>query len=191
LRSNDVSDNLYEVARLFGSLGMILGTFLTLFLTTSVAWETINLRPIGFGLLLTYFFQSFTMLLFDSRLCETNGCRVGAGCLMSIGSACFWLGSCLATAAMEAYKIRATRQRQRRARRLFKRAAREARKKSRQKLDRHNRKESIDTFKTSSTSSLGAVSAATPEELGSVVEIPSIDRSNFDSGNNEEGQYEV
>jgi hypothetical protein len=191
LGSTDVSDNLYDVARLFGSLGMVLGTFLTLFLTTSVVWESINLRPIGFGLLLTYCFQSFTMLLFDSQVCETNRCKVGAGCLLSIASACFWLGSCVAAAAMEAHKIRATRRRQRRARRMFKRAAREARKKSRQKLDRHNRKESIHTFKTSSTSSLGAGSGLGPDELRSVVEIPSIKTSDFDKENFEKCRYEV
>jgi hypothetical protein len=188
MRSTDVSDTVYEVARLFGSLAMVLGTFLTFFLTASVVWETINIRPIGFSLLLTYFFQSFTMLMFDSRVCATNHCSVGAGCCLSIASAFCWFGSCIATATMEAFKIRATR---RRARRRFKRALRDARKKAREKLHPKDRKESIDTFKTSSTSSMEATSVEAPDELGSVVEISSIESSDFENDNRAHGRYEV
>jgi uncharacterized RDD family membrane protein YckC len=188
LRSSDVSDNIYDVARLFGSLSTILGPFLTLFLTTSVVWETINLRPIGFGLLLAYFFQSFTMLLFDSDICQESHCSVGAGCLLSIGAALCWLGSCLATAAMEAHKIRATRARQKQLKRRVKRALRKAQKQmqTKEKQLLKERKDSLDTYKTTSSSSSEV--SAEDLEVGSIVEIPSIETTDFEATR---GRYEV
>lgn len=149
LGPTDVNDNMYEIARLFGSLSMLLGTFLTLFLSSSAFWESINLRPIGLGLLVTYFCQSFTMLFFDAQVCKENDCRVGAGSYLSIGAAICWVAACITTATMESFKLRATRERRRQARRRYRRALREARK---QKA-LQDQKDSFETQQTSSTSS--------------------------------------
>jgi hypothetical protein len=188
LRSSDVSDNVYDAARLLGSLSTILGSFLTFFLSTSVVWETINLRPIGFGLLLTYFFQSFTMLLFDSDVCQEGQCSVGSGCLLSIGAALCWLGSCLATAAMEAHKIRATRARQRQLKRRVKCALRKAQKQmqNKEKQIMKERKDSLDTYNTNSSSSSDM--SAEDLEVGNIIEVPSIETSDFEATR---GPYEV
>jgi len=90
LQNDEIDDTMYEVAGLFGSSSVVFGAFFTILLSTSTFWETIDLRPIGFGLLITYFLQSFTMLFFDADFCRDYTCKVGSGCILSIFSSVCW-----------------------------------------------------------------------------------------------------
>lgn len=118
----EVADRMFELATLFAGLAVGLGTFVTIFVVTSMFWETIDLRPVGVGLLATYFFQSFTMLIFDSEVCKSNKCSIGVGCVYCILSSLCWLSACIATAKMEAFKMLVTRKRRRRSERRAKKA---------------------------------------------------------------------
>jgi len=150
LGSDDIDDSMYQLARLFGSGSPIFGGFFAIFVTTAVFWETIDLRPIGFGLLLTYFLQSFTMLFFDSDICDRKKCSVGPGCYLCIFASFCWVTACIATAKMEGIKQRLTRRRLRRAKRRAKKALRAA---ERKKAVEFKRKQSTITDKTTTTSS--------------------------------------
>ena len=108
LTSDDVHDDvLYQLSRSMAFLAMLLGGFLTACITLSVFWKTINLRPIGAGLLVAYFMQSFTFLIFDSNLCKDNsGCVMSAGGTYSALASVCWILACAASARMEKKKIR-------------------------------------------------------------------------------------
>ncbi|GAX12693.1 hypothetical protein FisN_15Hh169 [Fistulifera solaris] len=114
--SEDVRDNKFGMARLFLMLGTVFGVFFSLILSTSVYWESINLRPVAAGFLFSYFFQSLSMLFFDTGVCTTNKCRVDVGCALSILAALGWIATCIATSKMDSFKILARRQRRRRLR---------------------------------------------------------------------------
>lgn len=120
LTTEDVDDNMFELARIFLTLSALSGVFFTIFLCSAVYWQSINLKPIGIGFIVTYFFQSFSMIFFDSMICSDKNCRVGSGSLLSIFASLCWIGACLATAKMDAFKIIAQRRRRRHARRLAK-----------------------------------------------------------------------
>ena len=124
LSSVDINDTVFELSRLFLTLGNFFGCFFTLVLTSSIVWESINLRPIGFGFMFTYFLQSFSMLFFDTEICNESNCRVGAGCIYCIVTCLRWILACIATAKMEAFKVKALRRR----RRLEKRRLKQERK---------------------------------------------------------------
>lgn len=113
LTAEDIDDNMFEVARLLLTLASVCGVFFTIAMSTAVCWESINLKPIGVGYLATYFFQSFSMLFFDTQLCEINKCRVGMGGILCIVASFGWLTACIATAKMDAFKIKAARKRRR------------------------------------------------------------------------------
>ena len=100
-------DNIFQVARLFVSLGAFFGALATGILVSSLFWESINLKPIYMTLLLAYFLQSFTMLFFDSNACSEKGCRIGRGCSYCIGASMCWIVACLATTRMDNFKKRA------------------------------------------------------------------------------------
>jgi hypothetical protein len=117
LEVNDIGDRLFEMSRAFLSLGCFFGTFLSIFLCTSVYWESINLKPIGLGYLVTYFFQSFALLFFDTKICQHNGCQVDKGGIYCIIASFCWLFTCVATAKMDAYKTKMRRRRRRQMRR--------------------------------------------------------------------------
>lgn len=124
LSAETIQDNRFDISRIFLAAGVLFGLFFTTLLTTAIFWDSINLRPIGFGFLFTYFFQSFSMLFFDSMLCNENKCRPGAGCLYCVVASFCWITACVASAKMEAVKTRNTRRRLRRAKRSAKKAAR-------------------------------------------------------------------
>lgn len=96
------------------------------------------------------------MIFFDAEICKTHKCTVGPGCFMCIGASCCWVLACLATAKMEAFKIRATRRRRRRNKRRAKQAFADAQKLAVAKP--FKRKESTVTEKTSSSASSEASS---------------------------------
>ena len=108
LTSDDVhDDHMYTFSRAMAFLAMVLGGFVMICLTFSAFWKTINLRPIGMGLLVAYFFQSFTFLIFDSNLCKDNmGCSLsGGGTYSAVASVCYIL-ACAASARMDRRKFR-------------------------------------------------------------------------------------
>ena len=118
------------LARLFVVSSVVAGGFFTLFLTLAMVWESIRMKPIGFGFLATYFLQSFTMLAFDSTVCTTHHCWIGRGCYMCIAAAICWLGACIGAAKMDAEKWKLRRKR----RRLFHKRLRKAREASLAKM---------------------------------------------------------
>jgi hypothetical protein len=116
------SDVILSLSRLCVASSVVAGAFFTLFLSLSVVWEQINLKPIGFGLLLTYFLQSFSMMVFDTNICSLQRCAAGPGCYICIASSVCWFASCLVTARMDHQKATLWRQR----RKLAHRSAPEA-----------------------------------------------------------------
>ena len=133
LTSQDVHDPIFELSRICLYLSVIMGGFLAFFLTTAVIWETINLRPIVAGVLVTYFLQSFSMLVFDSKVCRGNNCSLGTGAIFCSLACVCWVTACVATAKMDAYKEAATRKRKRQAERRVKKILKEAQRRERQK----------------------------------------------------------
>ena len=108
LTSDDVNDDvMYKVSQSVAFLAIVFGGFVTIFLTSSVFWKTINLRPIGMGYLVAYFLQSFTFLIFDSSLCKDNeGCTMSQGGIYSAIASVCWIISCAASARMDNRKFR-------------------------------------------------------------------------------------
>jgi hypothetical protein len=106
LASTDVNDKMFQIARSMAFLAILLGGFLAASITIATFWSTINLIPIGFGFLLTYFIQTLTFLLFDSELCALHQCHMAKGTIHSlIGSMC-WILASIASARMDAFKYR-------------------------------------------------------------------------------------
>jgi hypothetical protein len=133
----------FEAARILLTLGLLFGTFFATVLSTAIGWESINLRPIRFGLLLTCFIQSCAMIFFDTDLCATSKCRPGPGCVYCIVASFCWITACIATAEMDKIKSGLVQRRQRQARRERRQARKEAKKTAkaiRKKRDRETRK---------------------------------------------------
>ena len=120
LTAEVVDDAMWNVARSFLSIAIALGSFLTLMLFTSILWESINLKPIAVGLLVTYFSQSLSFFFFDSDLCRQHICSVSSGSTMSICSSVCWFAAGLLCIRMDVVyqsKQRLLAKRYRRARR--------------------------------------------------------------------------
>ena len=96
-----VDDAMWEVARVFLSLAIALGSFFTLMLATSVIWESINLKPIAIGLLVTYFCQLLSFFFFDSQLCRRHNCALANGSILSIVASMLWFVAGLACIRMD------------------------------------------------------------------------------------------
>jgi hypothetical protein len=126
LNHSTIGDNLFELTRIFVSLSVFFGGFFAVFLTTALFWETINLKPIVVGLLVTYFFQAFTMVFFDTKVCKDQSCTVGSGCIYCICATLCWISCCIATAKMDAIKYIATSRRTRRAEKKAKKTLKKA-----------------------------------------------------------------
>jgi hypothetical protein len=166
-----VNDSRFEAARILLTLGLWFGIFFATVLSTAIYWESINLRPIGFGLLFTYFCQSCAMLFFDTDLCNANICRPGAGCIYCIMASFCWLTACLGVARMDKIKSRHAR--------LRKRALKEANKaakairKAIRKRDREiraNRKK-LERETSSATEQTVSTSSSTSSQHSADIEI--------------------
>jgi hypothetical protein len=105
LDSDEVNDAMFQVSRILLSMAILVGGFMSIFLTTASFWSSINLRPIGVGCLICYFLQSFSFLFFDTQLCAQYTCRVSTGCYFSIIASACWIMSCVAASRMEAFKM--------------------------------------------------------------------------------------
>lgn len=80
---------------------------MSVFMTGAIFWQSINLKPVGFGFLIAYFMQSFTFLFYDSGMCETYKCHIASGTVHSIVASFCWLFACISTARMDSHKYRA------------------------------------------------------------------------------------
>jgi hypothetical protein len=166
------NDVMLSLSRLFVASSVIFGAFFTLFLTLSIFWESIKMRPIGMGLLITYALQSFTMLVFDSDVCRLHQCELGPGCYMCICASFCWLAACIVAARMDAQKIYNRRLRRREIWQA--RKARKAKPTNDEtaKTDEYERKESNFTEQTvvpSETSSIEENELVHDPELGAFV----------------------
>jgi hypothetical protein len=101
LTTETIDDTMWNVSRSFLSLAIAFGSFLSVMLCLSMYWESINLKPVVLGLLLTYFFQSLSFFFFDSDLCRDNTCRLAEGSIMSILASLCWFLSGLCCIRMD------------------------------------------------------------------------------------------
>ncbi len=106
LEVSDINDKMFQLSRSMAFIATLLGGFLAACITVSIFWHSINLRPVGMGFLLAYFFQSFTFLFFDSQLCALHDCHVSDGAIYSVVASFCWIFACLASARMDAFKHR-------------------------------------------------------------------------------------
>lgn len=104
LDSSEIDDNTFQLARSFAFLSLILGGFMSVMLSISVVWYSINLKPIGLGYLCAYFFQSFSFLFFDTSLCSSHGCNISNGGYFAIAASILWILACIAASRMDAIK---------------------------------------------------------------------------------------
>eukprot|EP00977_Amphora_coffeiformis_P020883 scaffold8605_cov178-Amphora_coffeaeformis.AAC.2 len=124
LTSENVDDRMFELSRCLLTLSAFLGVFFTIFLATACFWESINMKPVGVGFLLVYFMQAFSMLFFDTIVCQTFKCEMGIGCIQCVIASGFWILTCIAVAKMDTHKARLRRRRKRRAKRAIAKAER-------------------------------------------------------------------
>ena len=103
---NDVNDKMFQLARSMAFLACLLGGCLAACMTISIVWQSINLTPIGRGFLLAYFFQSFTFLFFDSKVCSMHKCNLSQGSINSIIACICWILAAIAATRMDAFKER-------------------------------------------------------------------------------------
>jgi hypothetical protein len=160
LSPDDVQDPMFNISRSLLTMATLLGIVLTVIVTTSIVWESVNLRPVGFGFLLTYFFQSFSLLFFDTNLCHRYGCTMATGGILCIITSVFWVATIVAVAKMDSYKIRAIRTRRRDARRKERRERRERQRL--QELDAQIGKCSSTRSKSRSPTGSGSAGAGSP-----------------------------
>jgi hypothetical protein len=120
----EVEDWKYNFSRSLFTLGSFLGMALSVVLSTSVVWESINLRPVAAGFLLSYLLQSFSMIFFDTDLCHEYRCQMASGGYLSITSCICWIATLMAVAKMDVFKVQSIRARQRAALRAERRAER-------------------------------------------------------------------
>ena len=151
----EVNDHLFNLSRSLLTMGSFLGIALTLVLTTSIVWETINLRPIAIGFLVAYFFQSFSMLFFDTELCREYKCQMDSGGYLSITTSICWIVTLIAVVRMDLFKLQSIRSRRREERK----AKREARRQERKALALRKRQQReqlmiIDNFQKNTTQSV-------------------------------------
>jgi hypothetical protein len=110
---NDVNDQMFQIARSMAFISVMMGGFLASCMTLSMVWHSINLRPVGIGFLLTYFFQSFTFLIFDTKLCGKHTCHVSEGTVYSIVAGFCWILACIASSKMDGFKFQQKKARER------------------------------------------------------------------------------
>jgi hypothetical protein len=125
---NEVEDWKFNLSRSLFTLGSFLGMALSVVLSTSVFWESINLLPVAAGFLLSYLLQSFSMIFFDTDLCHEYKCQMAAGGYLSITTCICWIATLMAVAKMDLFKVQSIWARQRAVLRAERRAERLERK---------------------------------------------------------------
>ncbi|CAJ1943299.1 unnamed protein product [Cylindrotheca closterium] len=105
LGSEEVDDIKYQLARSFSSLVVWLGGFAAVMITSSIFWYSINLRPLGFCFLISYFLESFSFIFLDSEVCKNHGCSVDSGGYLAIAASAFWMLASVSASRMDAFKF--------------------------------------------------------------------------------------
>ena len=120
-----IEDTMWDVARISTSMAIALGSFFCIMMITTIYWESINMKPIAIGLLVTYLCQSFSFFFFDSQLCREYGCSIAQGTVMSVIASFCWFVSAMSAILMDVHYMRKMRRlahlERRRQRRLRKR----------------------------------------------------------------------
>ena len=101
LTVDTIGDIMWNVSRLFLSLAIAFGAFLTIMLCSATYWESINLKPIALGMLVTYFFQSLSFFFFDSKLCREYVCSFSQGSIASVFASLCWFCCALCCIRMD------------------------------------------------------------------------------------------
>ena len=96
-----IDDMMWNVSRMFLSLAIAFGAFLTIMLCSAIYWESINLKPVALGMLLTYFFQSLSFFFFDSEVCRQNVCHFSEGSIASVVASLCWFCCALCCIRMD------------------------------------------------------------------------------------------
>ena len=156
LSSEDVDDLMFQLSRSVAFLAVLFGGIMSAFLTTTIFWQSINLRPIGGGFMIAYLFQSFAFLFFDANLCDEHKCRVGSGAFCGILATIMWVFACVATSRMDSFKYRQIRRLRRKRARALRRAHNSSRspspyKRPKESKSKLNRKVSTATAATTDT----------------------------------------
>ena len=135
-------------------MGTYLGIVLTLVLSTSIVWETINLRPIAFGYLVAYFLQSFSMLFFDTDICRDYKCQMATGAYLLITASVCWISALIFVVRMDLFKLQSIRLRRREEREAKREARRQKRKAMALRTQQQREKRMIvDNFQRDNTES--------------------------------------
>eukprot|EP00550_Attheya_septentrionalis_P009835 CAMPEP_0198285978 /NCGR_PEP_ID=MMETSP1449-20131203/5181_1 /TAXON_ID=420275 /ORGANISM="Attheya septentrionalis, Strain CCMP2084" /LENGTH=963 /DNA_ID=CAMNT_0043983597 /DNA_START=444 /DNA_END=3335 /DNA_ORIENTATION=- len=116
-----VNDSIWNMARSFLSLSLYFGIFFSIFLVSSLFWETINLKPIAIGLIMTYFCQSLSFFFFDSELCRGHMCHMSVGATYNLVGSFMWFLSGLCVIRMDLRYHRRMRKLRRKMRRRHRR----------------------------------------------------------------------
>lgn len=161
-----VNDKFINLSGSLLTMGASLGVALTVVLSTSIVWETINLRPVGFGFLLVYFFQSFSLIFFDANICNESKCRMAPGSILCVMASIFWIAACFGVAKMDAYKVRSIRARRRAARKLARQARREKRER---KLARKQLRRIDDSAASEETAELSDIEQGSSADIASTM----------------------
>ena len=150
LSADIVEDTMWEVSRLSASLAIVLGVFFCALLISTIYWESINMKPMAIGLLVTYLLQSFSFFFYDSQLCREHSCKLSSGTYLSILASFCWFGASMVCILMDVYhtrKMRRLARQERRRRRRLRRA------------ERLKRKASTETSKTETSTSSSDLSS--------------------------------
>jgi hypothetical protein len=162
LTTDIVDETKFQITRIFATLGVYCGTFLTVLLSIATCREAISLRMIGGGFLLLYFFQSFCMLVLDTSLCRDHRCGLDQGSMCCIVASIVWIATCVACAKMDA--ARTTRIRMEK--RAIRRATKAAEKAIAQLADHEKmiREASTISAATATASSMGGLTPSEPDD---------------------------
>ena len=148
LSAEMIEDTMWEVSRLSASSAIALGAFFSLFMISTIRWESINMKPMAIGLLMTYLLQSFSFFFYDAQICRDRGCTLGLGTYLSILASFCWFGASMICILMDVHHTRKMRH-------LARLERRRRRRLRRQKL---KRKLSTETTRTETCSSDGIAS---------------------------------
>lgn len=101
LNIGDMDDIMYKISVSFVSSALYLGFLMTCIITTTIIWQTINMKAVAFGFLFVYAFQSLSFLFFDTDVCKVHECQLGEGCIFSISASILWMCTCVTCAKID------------------------------------------------------------------------------------------
>lgn len=106
LETATVIDGLWNFSRVIAGVTEWLGGFLAFTLICSCFWKSMNLVPIGIGLLVTYICQGLAFAFFETNLCKEHGCIHSSGTNVAIGALTCWFFSWVGVLSMVLHERR-------------------------------------------------------------------------------------